>query len=127
MRREIRTDRAPAPVGPYSQALEVGNVLFLSGQIGIDPKTGRLKEDFTQQVRQAFKNVEEILREAGYSLGEVVKVTLYLKDLSRFSEVNRVYEEVFGEVEPKPARVTVGVKDLPLGAEIEVEVVAVRT
>lgn len=127
MKREIRTDRAPSPVGPYSQAVEVGNVLFLSGQIGIDPSTGKLKGSFKEQVVQIFKNVEEILKEAGYSKENVVKVTLYLKDLSKFQELNTVYEEFFKDVNPKPARVTVGVKDLPLGADIEVEVVAVRT
>lgn len=127
MKREIKTGRAPSPVGPYSQAVEVGNVLFLSGQIGIDPSTGKLKEDFREQVRQAFRNAEEILKEAGYSKESVVKVTLYLKDLSKFGELNAVYEEFFKDVVPKPARVTVGVSDLPLGADIEVEVVAVRT
>ena len=127
MKREIKTDRAPSPVGPYSQAVEVGNVLFLSGQIGIDPSTGKLKGSFKEQVVQIFKNVEEILKEAGYSKENVVKVTLYLKDLSKFQELNTVYEEFFKDVNPKPARVTVGVKDLPLGADIEVEVVAVRT
>ncbi len=127
MKREIRTDRAPSPVGPYSQAVEVGNVLFLSGQIGIDPSTGKLKGSFKEQVVQIFKNVEEILKEAGYSKENVVKVTLYLKDLSKFQELNTVYEEFFKDVNPKPARVTVGVKDLPLGADIEVDVVAVRT
>ncbi len=126
MKREIRTGRAPSPVGPYSQAVEVGNVLFLSGQIGIDPRTGNLVKDFTDQVKQVFRNVDEILKEAGYGRENVVKVTLYLKDISKFREVNAIYEEFFRDVNPKPARVTVGVKDLPLGADIEVEVVAVR-
>lgn len=127
MKREVKTDRAPAPVGPYSQAVEVGNVLFLSGQIGIDPSTGKLRRSFKEQAVQVFRNVEEILRTAGYSKENVVKVTLYLTDLSKFQELNTIYEEFFREVNPKPARVTVGVKDLPLGADIEVEVVAVRT
>ncbi|MDQ7038181.1 MAG: RidA family protein [Aquificota bacterium] len=127
MKRKIHTDRAPAPVGPYSQAVEVGNVLFLSGQIGIDPETGDLKKDFREQVHQVFRNVEEILKEAGYTMENIVKVTLYLKDISRFKEVNAVYEEFFKNVDPKPARVTVGVKDLPLGADVEVEVIAVKT
>ncbi len=127
MKREVKTDRAPAPVGPYSQAVEVGNVLFLSGQIGIDPSTGKLRSSFKEQAVQVFRNVEEILRTAGYSKENVVKVTLYLTDLSKFQELNTIYQEFFREVNPKPARVTVGVKDLPLGADIEVEVVAVRT
>ena len=127
MKREVKTDRAPAPVGPYSQAVEVGNVLFLSGQIGIDPSTGKLRRSFKEQAVQVFRNVEEILRTAGYSKENVVKVTLYLTDLSKFQELNTIYQEFFREVNPKPARVTVGVKDLPLGADIEVEVVAVRT
>ncbi len=126
MKREIRTDKAPKPVGPYSQAVEVGNTLYLSGQIGIEPSTGKLLESFEDQARQVLTNVEEILKEAGYSKENIVKVIIYLTDISRFREFNVLYEEFFKDVDPKPARVTVGVKELPLGAQIEVEVVAVR-
>ena len=127
MKREIRTDKAPKPVGPYSQAVEVGNTLYLSGQIGIEPSTGKLLESFEDQARQVLTNVEEILKEAGYSKENIVKVVIYLTDIARFREFNALYEEFFKEVDPKPARVTVGVKELPLGAQIEVEVVAVKS
>ncbi len=117
---------APKPVGPYSQAVEINGALYLSGQIGIDPKSGKLVDGFESQVRQVFANLEAVLREGGYSKREVVKVVIYLTDLSRFSELNKVYEEFFREVEPKPARVTVGVNELPLGAQVEIELTAVK-
>jgi len=126
MVRAFFTEGAPAPVGPYSQAVEAGGVLYLSGQIGIDPATGKLREGFGNQVRQIFSNVEEVLRSAGYSRKNIVKVTVYMTDLSRFGEFNNLYAEFFADVDPKPARVTVGVKELPLRAEVEVEIVAVR-
>ena len=126
MKREIRTDKAPKPVGPYSQAVEAGNTLYLSGQIGIDPSTGKLLESFQDQARQVLSNVEEILKEAGYSKDNIVKVVIYLTDISKFRDFNALYEEFFRDVDPKPARVTVGVKELPLGAQIEIEVVAVK-
>ena len=124
MKREIKTEKAPSPVGPYSQAVEVGNFLFLSGQVGIDPKSNKLVEGFKNQVRQIFENVDAILKEAGYSRESIVKVVIYLTDMSKFKELNEIYEEFFKEVKVKPARVTVGVKELPLGAEVEIEVVA---
>ncbi|NPB08244.1 MAG: deaminase [Aquificae bacterium] len=124
--KEIRSDRAPKPVGPYSQAVLVGNTLFLSGQIGIDPEKGKLVPGLKNQVRQIFKNVEAILQEAGFSKKDIVKVVVYLVDITRFGELNEVYEEFFSDVEVKPARVTVGVKELPLCAEVEIEVTAVR-
>jgi len=126
MKRAVFTPEAPRPVGPYSQAIEVDGTLYLSGQIGIDPKRGKLVDGFESQVKQVFTNLEAVLREGGYSKREVVKVVIYLTDLSRFSELNKVYEEFFKEVEPKPARVTVGVKELPLGAEVEIELIAVK-
>ena len=113
-------------MGPYSQAIEVGNTLYLSGQIGIDPQTNKLKEGFKEQAGQVLANVEAILREAGYGKADVVKVVIYLTDISRFKEFNAIYERFFEGVEPKPARVTVGVKELPLGAQIEIEVTAVK-
>ncbi len=124
--REIRTEKAPKPVGPYSQAIEVGNTLYLSGQIGIDPSTGELLQNFEDQARQVLRNVEEVLKEAGYRRDNIVKVVIYLTDISRFKEFNSLYEDFFRDVNPKPARVTVGVKELPLGAQIEIEVVAVK-
>lgn len=126
MKREIKTDQAPKPVGPYSQAVEVGNFLFLSGQIGIEPQSNKLVEGFRNQAIQIFKNIDAILKEAGYSRDSVVKVVIYLTDIAKFKELNEIYEEFFKDVQVKPARVTVGVKELPLGAEIEIEVVAHR-
>ncbi len=126
MARAFFTEKAPLPVGPYSQAVEAGGTLYLSGQIGIDPATGKLREGFGDQVRQIFSNVEEILRSAGYSKGDIVKVTVYMTNLTRFGEFNSLYAEFFEDVDPKPARVTVGVRELPLSAEVEVEIVAVR-
>lgn len=126
MKKEIRTDKAPKPVGPYSQAVEVGSYLFLSGQIGIDPKTSKLVKGFRDQAIQVFKNVDAILKEAGYSRDSVIKVVIYLTDISKFKELNEIYEEFFKDVQVKPARITVGVKELPLGAEIEIEVVACK-
>ncbi len=126
MKKDIRTEKAPKPVGPYSQAIEVGNTLYLSGQIGIDPSTGELLQNFEDQARQVLRNVEEVLKEAGYRKDNIVKVVIYLTDISRFKEFNSLYEDFFRDVNPKPARVTVGVKELPLGAQIEIEVVAVK-
>ncbi len=126
MKKSVYTDRAPKPVGPYSQAIEAGNTLYLSGQIGIDPKTNELKESFEGQAEQVLANVDAILKEAGYSRTDVVKVVIYLTDISRFKEFNTIYERFFEGIEPKPARVTVGVRELPLGAQIEIEVTAVK-
>lgn len=126
MRRRILTDRAPKPVGPYSQAIEVNNTLYLSGQIGIDPDKGTLPGGFKDQAQQVFKNIDSILKSAGYKRSDIVKVVIYLTDISRFSELNSLYESFFEGVEVKPARVTVGVKELPLNAQIEVEVTAVK-
>ena len=127
MRREIRTDKAPKPVGPYSQAVEVDGFLFLSGQIGIDPSTGKIEEGFEDQAKRIFQNIEAILLEAGYSPKDVIKVTVYLTDIGNFGKLNTIYEEFFKETIPKPARVTVGVKELPLGALLEIEVVAKKS
>jgi len=126
VKRAIRTEKAPKPVGPYSQAIEAGNTLYISGQIGIEPATGELPSDFTSQVRQVLRNAEEILISAGYSKENVVRVTIYLRDLSKFGEFNTLYEEFFAGIDPKPARVTVGVKELPLGADVEIELIAVK-
>lgn len=124
--REIRTSKAPAPVGPYSQAVEVNGFIFLSGQIGIDPQRQNLVEGFRNQVERIFENIDAILREAGISRSDIVKVTIYLKDIKKFKELNEIYEEFFKEVPVKPVRVTVGVNELPLGAEVEIEVIAVK-
>jgi reactive intermediate/imine deaminase len=120
----ISTPAAPAAIGPYSQAVRTGLVVFTSGQIGLDPRTGELVgPDFEPQVRQAFANLDAVARAAGGTLGHAVKFTLFLTDLSGFSTVN----QIMGEVVPKPypARSTVGVASLPKGALFEVEAVLV--
>jgi len=126
MKVEVFTEKAPKPVGPYSQAVKVGGFLFLSGQIGIDPKTSKLKEGFRQQVEQVFENIHSILLESGYSWEDVVRVVVYLKDLSKFQEFNQIYQEVFKDVKVKPVRTTVEVSRLPLDALIEIEITAYK-
>jgi reactive intermediate/imine deaminase len=120
----VSTPDAPAAIGPYSQAVKTGLVVFTSGQIGLDPRTGELVgPDFEAQVRQAFNNLAAVARATGGSLGHAVKFTLFLTDLAKFATVN----QIMGEVVPKPypARSTVGVASLPKGAQFEVEAVLV--
>lgn len=122
----IHTSQAPAAVGPYSQAVMVngGTTVFLSGQIGLDPKTGELvSTSFEAEVKQAFSNMTAVVTQAGATLHNVVKLTLYLTDLNNFSVVN----EIMGKVvpQPYPARSTVGVVSLPKGASFEVEAIVV--
>lgn len=122
LRKVIRTDKAPAPVGPYSQAIRVNGWLFVSGQIPIDPETGNLIEgDFKAKVRRVLENIKAIIEKAGGSLNDVVKVTVYLSDITKYSEFNEVYSEYFNEW--KPARVVVEAK-LPKNADLEVEAIA---
>lgn len=123
--KPIYTQGAPNPVGPYSQAIVSGNFLFLSGQIGIDPQTGKLKDTFEEQVIQIFKNVDEILKCAGATRQNVVKVVVYMTDLSLFPLLNGLYEDFFRDVDVKPARTTIGVSTLPLGAYVEIDITAV--
>jgi 2-iminobutanoate/2-iminopropanoate deaminase len=121
--KNVRTDKAPVPVGPYSQAIVNDGLVFCSGQLGIDPATGKLVATGTvDEARQGMNNVRSVLEAAGSSMAKVVKVTIYMTDLDRFKEVNAFYAECFRE--PFPARTTVGVARLPLGATIELDVVA---
>ncbi|MFN3814242.1 MAG: RidA family protein [Aquificaceae bacterium] len=122
--REIFTDKAPKPVGPYSQAVVYENLLFVSGQIGIDPNTGKLREGFEEQIRQVFKNIDEILLSIGISRDKILRVVVYMTNLSEFKKFNEVYEEYFSDVKVKPVRTTVGVCALPLEAQVEIEVIA---
>ena len=126
MKQRIFTDQAPKPVGPYSQAIKVENFLFVSGQIGIDPKTGKLREGFEEQVKQTFENISAILSASGYSWEDVVRVVVYLKDLSKFSDFNRLYQEILKDVSVPPVRSTVEVSSLPLDALVEIEATAYR-
>lgn len=120
----ISTKNAPGAVGPYSQAIKTGNMIFTSGQLHINPDNGELiKGDIQEQTKQCLENVKAILTEGGASLEDVVKVTIFMTDISKFSLVNAVYGEYFSN--HKPARSCVGVKELPLGGEIEIEAVAV--
>ena len=119
----IQTQEAPAAIGPYSQAIEAGNFIFLSGQIPIDPKTGELKTgDIRQQTRQVLENIKGLLRSQGAGMEDVAKVTLFLKDMGSFNQVNEVYATYFSS--SPPARSTVEVARLPRDVGIEIEAIA---
>ena len=119
----ISTKKAPAAIGPYSQAIQVGNLVYTSGQIPIDPATGTFIEGgIKEQTRQSLTNVRAILEEAGLSMANVVKTTVFLADMADFADMNAVYADFFAE--PYPARSAVAVKSLPKGALVEIEVVA---
>ena len=121
----IFTEKAPKPIGPYSQAVGVGNFLFVSGQIPIDPSTGQLvKGGVREQTERVLENIKAILEAAGFSLSNVAWVFVALKDLSKFSEFNEVYSRYFKE--NPPARMTVEVSNLPGGALVEISVIAVK-
>ena len=123
MNTPIHTPKAPAAIGPYSQAVQAGNMLFVSGQIPIDPATGAFAgEDITAQTHQSLTNVKNILEAAGYTLNDVVKTTVLLADIADFAAMNAVYAEYFNE--NKPARACFAVKDLPRGALVEIEAIA---
>jgi 2-iminobutanoate/2-iminopropanoate deaminase len=124
MKKAISTSNAPAAIGPYSQAIQAGNIVYVSGQIPIDPATGSFVEGgIKEQTRQSLTNVNAILEEAGLTLANVVKTTVFLADIADFADMNSVYAEFFSE--PYPARSAVAVKSLPKGALVEIEVVAV--
>lgn len=119
----ISTKNAPGAIGPYSQAIKKGKNIFVSGQLPVNPRTGEISKDIKEQTKQSLNNVKEILEAAGVSLEDVVKTTVFLKDLSNFSEVNEVYEEFF--IENCPARCCVEVAKLPKDAGVEIEVMAI--
>src|SRR4030043_1899245 len=119
----IQTDKVPKAIGPYSQAIQAGNFLFLSGQIPLDPKTGELiKGDIRKQTRQVLENIKEVLESQGLGMENVVKATLFLKELANFNQVNEVYATYFPS--SPPARSTVEVAKLPRDADIEIEAIA---
>jgi reactive intermediate/imine deaminase len=125
VREVIATEKAPAAVGPYSQAIRAGDLLFTAGQLGMDPTTGKLVVGGVEaQARQALTNLQAVLEAAGSSLKRVVKVTVFLQDINDFKAVNGVYAQFFTQ-EP-PARSAVQVAALPLGGLIEIEAVALR-
>ena len=123
MKEVISTKQAPAAIGPYSQAIRVGNLVYTSGQIPIDPATGVFVEGgIKEQTRQSLTNVKAILEKVGLSMSNVIKTMVFMADMSDFADMNVVYAEFF--TEPFPARSAVAVKSLPKGALVEVEVVA---
>lgn len=123
-RRPITTSDAPAAIGPYSQAIRVGDTVYLSGQIPLDPVTQEVVADeFEAQARRVFDNLDAVARAAGGSLSDIVKLTVYLTDLGRFTEVNEIMVEYFAE--PYPARAAIGVSALPRGVQIEIDAIIV--
>ena len=125
MKNIIETDRAPKAIGPYSQAVEINGILYVSGQIPLDPLTGKLVEGgIKEQTEQVFRNIGAILEAAGYSFADVVKSTCLMGDLSDFQAMNEVYGRYY--TINQPARATFSVKGLPMGALIEIETIATR-
>jgi len=124
MKNKIETDDAPKALGTYSQGIEAGNTIYLSGQIPLDPKTMKLVEGNENQIRQVFKNIQAVCKSSEVSLNEIVKLNVYLSDLSVFSLVNEVMKELFSE--PYPARAAIQVAKLPLDSLIEVEGIIVK-
>ncbi len=122
-KRVIQTKKAPKAIGPYSQAIQAGNFIFLSGQIPLDPKTGELvKGDIRQQTKQVLENIKGVLESQKLGMEDTVKVTIFLKDIGNFNQVNEVYATYFPSF--PPARSTVGVAKLPRDADVEIEAIA---
>ncbi|MCD6245465.1 reactive intermediate/imine deaminase [candidate division WOR-3 bacterium] len=124
MHKIISTNNAPKAIGAYSQAILAGNMLFISGQLGIYPETNQLAEGIVNETRQALSNILNILKAAEMDKSNLVKITLYINDLEDFSTVNKIYEEMLSPV--KPARVTIEVNDLPKSASIEIDAIAIK-
>lgn len=124
MRERIHSDQAPAAIGPYSQGIATEQLVFCSGQVGLDPATGQLVDGLEAQVQRALDNLAAVLGAAGLAYGDVVKTTLFLVRMDDFAAVNELYGARFGD--PPPARSTVAVAALPRGARFEIEAVAVR-
>lgn len=118
----IHTDYAPAAIGPYSQAIRIGNLLLTSGQLGLDPKNGNLPETLEAQTKQALCNIDAILTEAGFARTDVVKTTVFIRNMENFGTVNGIYADFFGN--HKPARSCVEVSALPKNGLVEIEVIA---
>ncbi len=123
MKKVISTAKAPAAIGPYSQAIQIGNLVYTSGQLPIDPATGNFPEGgIKEQTRQSLMNIQAILQGGGLTMASVVKTTIFIADMNDFADMNAVYAEFFSE--PYPARSAVAVKTLPKGALVEIEVIA---
>ncbi len=122
MKTAVSTHKAPAAIGPYSQAIAYGNLFYTSGQMGMDPATGKLCEGLEAQTRMALENLKAVLTEAGSDFSKVLKSLVFITDMANFATVNSIYEEYFPA--PFPARSCVAVAELPKGALVEIEVVA---
>jgi 2-iminobutanoate/2-iminopropanoate deaminase len=122
MKQVIKSEKAPAVVGPYSQAIKAGNLIFCAGQIGMDPKTNTLAEGVENQTRQALENLKSVLKEAGVDLSNAVKTNVYLADMNDFAAMNEIYGSFF--TKPYPARATIGAAKLPKGALVEMDCIA---
>ncbi|PIJ51007.1 reactive intermediate/imine deaminase [Erwinia sp. OLTSP20] len=127
MSREISTENAPAAIGPYVQAVDLGNMIITSGQIPVDPQSGAVAEDIAAQTRQSLANVKAIVEAAGLAVADIVKTTVFVKDLNDFATVNSTYEAFFNQHKASfPARSCVEVARLPKDVKIEIEAIAVR-
>lgn len=125
MKKIISTDKAPSAVGPYSQAVEANGMLFISGQVPLDPATGKMAgDDITTQTEQVMKNIAAILEAAGYTFADVVKSTCLLSDMANFKAMNEVYARYYPS--EQPARAAFAVRELPLGALVEIETIAMH-
>lgn len=122
----IKTDNAPAPIGPYNQAILAGDTLYISGQVCIDPATGELRnKDIQEETQQVMKNLQAVLQAAGFGFDQVVKTTIFITDMHRFAEINAVYGQYFTDY--SPARETVQVSALPKFVNVEISMIAVRS
>lgn len=124
MKKPISTNNAPKAIGPYSQAIDCGNLIFISGQLPIDSKTGEMPQEIGKQTEYCIKNIAAILNSVGLDLKNVVKTTVFMTDLTKFPVMNEFYSKFF--IENPPARSTIEVKALPKGASVEIEAIAVR-
>jgi 2-iminobutanoate/2-iminopropanoate deaminase len=126
MKKTVRTEKAPAAIGPYSQAVKSNGLLYVSGQLGINPATGNfVAGDVEEQTRQVFRNIRAIISEAGYEMSDIVKTTVYLADMSDFAVVNEIYAAQFdGDF---PARSAVAVSTLPKNGLVEIEIIAMKS